>query len=185
MDPVTGMLVATGAQLAGNVLTTNMVNAENQTMARKAYEYGLDNWKRETAYNSPIEQVKRLEAAGLNPNLAYGHLAESKMSSGPDFQPFAQEKIDVPAPSMADFQQVVNMQTLNKKNIVGLQTEKAIAAKAKADAEYAQYETDTLKNAGMLKGDGSTWPSFFKYGLRNMFSNPNRPTLELGKGQTW
>lgn len=36
-------------------------------------QYAVANWNRENNYNSPQEQMKRLKAAGLNPNLVYGN----------------------------------------------------------------------------------------------------------------
>lgn len=41
-------------------------------LAQYAYEKDLEMWRRQNAYNSPEEQMKRLDAAGLNPNLVYG-----------------------------------------------------------------------------------------------------------------
>lgn len=41
----------------------------------------LADWQREADYNNPAEQMKRLKAAGLNPNLVYGHGADATMGS--------------------------------------------------------------------------------------------------------
>lgn len=48
-------------------------------------------WKRfnvQNEYNSPVEQRKRLEAAGINPNLAFGSSASSGMASSPSSPSF-------------------------------------------------------------------------------------------------
>lgn len=39
----------------------------------KDREHDLEMWQRENWYNSPLEQMKRLEAAGINPNSVVGH----------------------------------------------------------------------------------------------------------------
>lgn len=46
----------------------------DQAKKMSDYQYGkdLDMWNRNNAYNSPMEQMARLKAAGLNPNLVYG-----------------------------------------------------------------------------------------------------------------
>lgn len=58
-------------------------NAYNVAMADKAYERDLDMWNRQNAYNSPSEQIERLKAAGLNPNLMYGNGADSGNAAAP------------------------------------------------------------------------------------------------------
>lgn len=39
---------------------------------RKQNEYNLDSWMKQNEYNSPVNQMARLKAAGLNSNLVYG-----------------------------------------------------------------------------------------------------------------
>lgn len=46
--------------------------AYNQDLSKEMFDYTFD---KEASYNSPIEQRKRLEAAGLNPALLYGSSA--------------------------------------------------------------------------------------------------------------
>ncbi|AXH76189.1 MAG: DNA pilot protein [Microviridae sp.] len=52
-----------------NVDKTNQANRE---LAEYQYSKDLEMWNRGNAYNNPIEQMKRLKDAGLNPNLIYG-----------------------------------------------------------------------------------------------------------------
>lgn len=40
-------------------------------------QFALEQWRRETEYMSPKEQMKRLQEAGLNPDLAYSQLESS------------------------------------------------------------------------------------------------------------
>ena len=44
----------------------------NAQQAKQANEWNMQQWERENAYNAPAQQMARLEAAGLNPNLMYG-----------------------------------------------------------------------------------------------------------------
>lgn len=44
----------------------------NKALSEQAYQQNVEQWNRENAYNTPAQQVARLTAAGLNPNMAYG-----------------------------------------------------------------------------------------------------------------
>ena len=55
--------------------------------AEKAYQRNIDMWNKQNAYNSPAAQMARLEAAGLNPNLAYGSLGSSTAGTPPAYNP--------------------------------------------------------------------------------------------------
>ena len=79
---------------AGNVVSTLLTNAanakQNQAImdfnARESQlqrQFSLDQWKRETTYNSPAEQVKRLRDAGLNPALAMGGSIDNSAAPSP------------------------------------------------------------------------------------------------------
>lgn len=46
--------------------------AANKELADYQYSQDLEQWNRANQYNSPIAQMERLKAAGLNPNLVYG-----------------------------------------------------------------------------------------------------------------
>lgn len=62
------------------------VNKANREMADLAWERNIDMWNRQNVYNSPSEQMKRLEEAGLNPNLIYGSSANAgNASSAPEY----------------------------------------------------------------------------------------------------
>lgn len=54
-----------------NKNTKRMIAAQREEN-EKAYQRNIEMWERENAYNSPSEVIKRLQAAGMNPNLAYG-----------------------------------------------------------------------------------------------------------------
>lgn len=47
-------------------------NAANRALAEYQYSKDLEMWNRGNRYNSPEEQMSRLKAAGLNPNMVYG-----------------------------------------------------------------------------------------------------------------
>ena len=70
---------------AANLQAARETNETNIMLADKAQQYNVENWARENAYNTPRAQMARLQAAGLNPNLAYGELTSSKAGSIPAY----------------------------------------------------------------------------------------------------
>lgn len=63
-----------GISLAGGYLydSTKQQNEANRKAVDRANAYDLYTWDLANKYNDPSAQMKRLAAAGLNPNLVYG-----------------------------------------------------------------------------------------------------------------
>lgn len=62
-------------QVVGGLLgmgTNAMNNSANKELMKYQYDLALEQWNRENEYNKPINQMSRLQEAGLNPNLVYG-----------------------------------------------------------------------------------------------------------------
>lgn len=78
-----GSLFSSGQSYKNQKKLLDRQNAYNVQMADTAYERDLDMWNRQNAYNSPSEQIERLKAAGLNPNLMYGNGADAGNASTP------------------------------------------------------------------------------------------------------
>lgn len=70
MDPV---VAAAGANAAGQLLGGALGSGSQAKAGRDARRWQEKMWNLQNAYNAPIEQRKRMEAAGFNPNLIYGH----------------------------------------------------------------------------------------------------------------
>ena len=88
--------------LANNANTQNAINANKQSqqenreynlnLAKMQNRWNREQWQREADYNSPAAYRARLEAAGMNPDLAYGNVqgvapASAGMTSGQSSQP--------------------------------------------------------------------------------------------------
>lgn len=98
----TASLVNTAARVGQTIMDQIFAkrNIRLQQKANKelgAYnnQMNIENWKRENAYNSPKEQMKRYEVAGLNPNLIYGQGTSGNAGSLPNYQ---QPQTDVTRP---------------------------------------------------------------------------------------
>lgn len=61
----------------------NLQNEANRQLAEYQNEWNLSQWHRENEYNSPAQQMARLKAAGLNPNLAYNMATTGNANDSP------------------------------------------------------------------------------------------------------
>lgn len=90
MSIIGGIISGVGSLLGGlgssamnnkAVQDTNKANMEiakyqaqwQQQENEKAYQRSLNMWNLQNEYNSPTQQMARIRAAGLNPNLVYGN----------------------------------------------------------------------------------------------------------------
>lgn len=104
-DPIS--LVTAGASVLGNLVSgifgsssqasaneanleaTRETNAQNKELFNQALAWQEDMWNKSNVYNSPVETVKRMEAAGINPALGsqYGNASTPSVPSAPILQP--------------------------------------------------------------------------------------------------
>ena len=54
----------------GSVASTLLGNSANIQLAREQREWDYKMWKENNEYNTPLNQMKRLRSAGINPGLA-------------------------------------------------------------------------------------------------------------------
>lgn len=73
------------ASVISNIYSTIHTNRQNRELAEKENQWNIEQWKRETGYNSPSAQMQRLLSAGLNPSLMYqGGNFNNSAASSPD-----------------------------------------------------------------------------------------------------
>lgn len=60
------------SQGQADIRSAEAFNRQKELM-RLQNQYAVENWNRENAYNTPAMQKKRLQEAGLNPDLMYGN----------------------------------------------------------------------------------------------------------------
>ncbi len=56
-----------------NYFSNRAANRENVALAQMQNQWNIDQWNRENFYNRPDQQMARLKAAGLNPNLVFAN----------------------------------------------------------------------------------------------------------------
>jgi hypothetical protein len=80
--PVIGGLIQSNINAKVARENTDKTIAANRAMAEYQYQKDLEMWNKGNMYNSPLEQMRRLKAAGLNPNMVYGSGSAAGMSAG-------------------------------------------------------------------------------------------------------
>lgn len=85
-DILAGSVISGLASGFGSLLGFGSQKSANQTnmeLAKYQYDRALEMWNLQNEYNTPSEQRKRLQEAGLNPNLVYGHGQVQGLTSAP------------------------------------------------------------------------------------------------------
>ncbi len=119
--------------------------AQNQAENQKARDWQEKMWNAENAYNSASNQVARLRAAGLNPNLAYGSLSSGNALAAGS----SPSSISAPALDTSSLVQGASMESHGISSL-GESLKDAMLFKA----QIANIEADTSKKnaeAGVSK----------------------------------
>lgn len=126
----------------------------NLQMAKLQNQWNIEQWNRENEYNSPINQVNRLKAAGLNPSLiggaSSGNASSMQMAGSAPSSP-----TDLSAGLSAKMQgiQLLTQTALNQAQIKNIQAQ---TRKTNEEANYQATENKVRDNLQHIFGDGST-----------------------------
>lgn len=140
MDPLTGAAVVMGGGAIINGITSYLGNKQtnegNMKLAEYQHQKNMEMWDKNNQYNSPQNQMARLKAAGLNPNLVYGSGAVANSSGQiPQYQA---PKVDWRMQSPIDMNSV-------------LQTYQSLALNnAQVDNIKSQTEKTKTENLGLI-----------------------------------
>lgn len=85
--------LTTGLGMVGNLFQQHLSYKANKKLMAQQNEYNrqqaewqnqvnLQNWQLENEYNTPANQIQRMQEAGLNPNLMYGNGTASAGNAG-------------------------------------------------------------------------------------------------------
>lgn len=96
-----------------NLQAVRDTNAQNYKIWQEQKDYDYTKWKEQLAYNTPAAQRERLEAAGINPQLAMSNISTGEASSNAGGQnPPQMEAPQIDAAAMG------NAVVADKNNIV-------------------------------------------------------------------
>lgn len=118
-----GGLFNTGLGLLGSKYTADNQLKKDLQLQDNAFAQNVAMWDMQNAYNTPLAQMERYRAAGLNPNLIYGNGVSSagNASSAPQYEAPRYKGIDLS--SILMFQQFENLNAQNQ--LLASQTELA------------------------------------------------------------
>lgn len=85
--------------LIGGIASSIASGISSRKAQKRQMNWDKEFWNMQNQYNSPQEQMKRLQAAGLNPNLVYGQSSggaagQAERIKTPDLSPEAHRQID-------------------------------------------------------------------------------------------
>lgn len=99
MDPLIGAALLGGASsIIGNIGAGRR--------QRKADERNVKFWKMQNAYNHPSQQMERLKAAGLNPNMMYGTSPTAAVGNADGVSPSKAAPFENPINDIAAYQNI-------------------------------------------------------------------------------
>lgn len=144
-----GQTAAAGINASASVTTTAMTNAANKEIAEKTnaqqykmwqeqMQHDVDMWNMQNQYNSPEEQMKRLEQAGINPLMLDGSIptGNAQQSAGGQTPPqFVAPTMQAP---QLDFTSLSNAY----KNF-------ADARKADSESGLLEFQLDSIKELSL------------------------------------
>lgn len=147
-NPQTGAgILSAGSSLLsgiGNIISTGMANKANRELAEYSFDQQKQMIAEQNRYNSPLEQIKRYQEAGLNPGLIYG---SGQASAGNQNTIPKYEAPTIQAPD-------VNLDLTSALQLM-LAAKKTEAEINNINASTARYEEDT--RSAMLRNN---WESF-------------------------
>ena len=153
IDPVVGGAIVAGASsLLGSGISA-MQNAKSYSRWRRSFDHAhranIEDWNMQNEYNLPLNQLKRLRDAGINPNFAMqsgGITAQGgsiSPASGSDLS-----QIDLGSKVQDGLSQGIEMMNAltQQKNL------KASTAKLEAETENVEEDTQTKRINNALEG---------------------------------
>lgn len=184
-----GAIIAAAGSLAGgaiNAIQQNKQNKRSQQFALDMYNRqkadNLEFWRMQNDYNSPQQQMKRFQEAGLNPNLIYGQGNSGNAGS-----------VQTPDAKMPDFRSsnlgdsVASAATNGVNTFYDLQFRKAQLDNARAQNTILQEEA-ALKRAEtnriLVDTEGRKFDLDFKSEFRGVSGDAMRERLRQTRVST-
>lgn len=125
-----------------NVIGQNYINNRNIEEQRRAQAVAQQSWREQQEYNSPKNQVSRLQAAGFNPDMLYGQSSSGVAGNAPT----PAQSINQPVlnPHFLDPMTMSNiMKSISEQNLndAKTETEKYVALKEYHQQQFLALQT--------------------------------------------
>ena len=149
-----------GVSILGDVLG----NRANEKAQKDQQEFDLKMWNLQNEYNTPANQVARLRAAGLNPNLFYGQGNVGNATSAPTTQAVRYSYDFAKAIDKAALaEQVKNMRVQNENLLAQNRNINATTRSIDLENELKVRDLELYRKYGLLPR-GSLPQQVVKYG---------------------
>lgn len=152
IDPLSAGITAVGGIISSifGKSSQDDTNKANMELAKYQYEKALEMWNKQNDYNTPSAQRQRMEAAGFNPNLVYGHgSVANTASNAPQYQaPTLQAYTNFPNIGS----EVAQMLLSSRKNQAEVRKIEAEADGAEQDARGKKIDADVKERYGLDNG---------------------------------
>lgn len=175
MAILTTALIAAGIGAAGQTASGLFGNKARKKAATTAHNRNRQNWKEQNEYNDPSQQMARLKAAGLNPNMVYGTGTQAAGIAGaPAAAPQANIQ-NIPMPNPLDM--------LGKYESIKSAQAQQDLAKSAENKNLSQIAINMTRNA-ILGDQAVNAPQFYLNQATNMYnqqriSNQQRAMSEI------
>lgn len=147
-------IISTVSNVGGNIANSwfnyraqKSANNTNVELAKYQNEWNLAQWNRENEYNHPVQVMKRLDEAGLNPNLVYANgaanigAAKSPQAASAHVEPAAMQ---VPIDAMS--QQYLAMEQLRLQEKATDANVALTAARAQGIISDNEWKSKTMSD---------------------------------------
>lgn len=151
-----GPLLAAGIGALGSIGSSLISNRGAKRRQQLADQQNIKFWKMQNAYNTPKQQMARLQDAGLNPNLIYGSNANTGLAGSISPSKASPYNVQNPVPSMMQTaligSQIANLDSVTDKNnadtAIKLGTKDSLirGADAKANIAVEQARQEAVKS---------------------------------------
>lgn len=140
-----GSLFGGVAQGAFNYFSNQQTNAANASINRQNILFNKEMWEREQEYNSPVNQMRRLIQAGINPAEAYSNGVQNTVGSAPS----APTPIPMQAYKGNELAEIGNRISLDKLRDV--QSQEGVSNIRLNDHTILKLDSDIDKNNAVIK----------------------------------
>lgn len=164
--------------LIGSLGSSLISNRGAKRRQQLADQQNVKFWNMQNAYNTPKEQMSRLQNAGLNPNLIYGSNANTGVAGSVSPSKASPYNVQNPVPSMMQTaligSQIANLDSVTDKNnadtAIKLGTKDSLirGADAKANIAVEQARQEAVKSKEITEQQASITESLQQKALKDI-----------------
>ena len=145
-------------------------NATNLQIARETNEANRNLWREQTAYNTPLNQMSRLRAAGINPFMAMSQISPGLAESAPQMQGTSVDPSYNSVAAAADMQKIATI-----GNVIPQSLSAAMSAE---QLQSMEYQNQILKSQAKYS-EGMVFQQFMEQMQRNNLLDKQNKNLMM------